>query len=210
MKRFQPTCEQFESRMLPTLVFVFNGNAFAEAKPAWLTQLAAAQLVQRGDRAIQLTTPAMDSPAAFYQLANEIRRISRGAPIGLMGFSAGGSLAMRLARLPHLNVKAVMNYYGPPDFQDWLVEHRGDRIFQYVTTHVRVTPGFVRLMSGPGTTQAYIVSAFGLRDPVTVSSASTSSFHRDFPQGQVYHYPGPHGVTLYACYPAFADFLAHL
>ena len=211
MKRFHPLCEQFESRMLPTLVFVFNGNAFAEAKPAdWTTQLAAAQLTQHGDQAIQLTTPAMNSPAAFFQLANEIHSISKGRPIGLMGFSAGGALAMRLAGLPGLNVKAVMNYYGPPDFRDWLSYHRGDRFFQYVTTHVRVTPGFVRLMSGPSATQAYVVSAFGLRDQLIVSSMSTASFDRDFPHGQVYYYPGPHGVTLYACYPAFQDFLAHL
>jgi hypothetical protein len=210
MKRFQPLCEQFESRMLPTLVFVFNGNAFAEAKPDWTTQLAAAQLTQHGDQAIQLTTPAMDSPAAFFQLANEIRGISKGRPIGLMGFSAGGALAMRLAGLPGLNVKAVMNYYGPPDFRDWLAYHRGDRFFQYVATHVRVTPGFVRLMSGPSATQAYVVSAFGLRDQLIVSSMSTASFDRDFPHGQVYYYPGPHGVTLYACYRAFQDFLAHL
>ena len=117
---------------------------------------------------------------------------------------------MRLAGLPGLNVKAVMNYYGPPDFRDWLAYHHGDRFHQFVTTHVRVTPGFVRLVSGVGDTQAYMVSAFGLHDPNIVSSLSTSSFNRDFPQGRVYYYPGPHGVTLYACYPAFQDFLAHL
>ena len=210
MKRFQPTCEQFEPRMLPTLVFVFNGNAFAASKPDRTTHLAADQLVQHGDRAIQLPTPAMDSPAVFYQLANEVRRMSRGQPIGLMGFSAGGALAMRLAGLRNLNVKAVMNYYGPPDFRDWLAYHRGDRYFQSVTSHFQVTPGFVRLMSGPSATQAYIVNAFGLRDQTVVSSISTSSFDRDFQQGQVYYYRGPHGVTLYACYRAFADFLAHL
>src|SRR5437016_11342991 len=183
MRRFQPSCEPIEPRVLPTLVFVFNGNAFAQAKPSQLTQLAADQLQRHGDQAIQLTTPAMNSPGAFYQLANEIRGISRGRPIGLMGFSAGGALAMRLAGLPGLNVKAVMNYYGPPDFGDWLAYHRGDRFFQYVTTHVRVSPGFVRLMSGPSATQTYIVSAFGLGDQNIVSSMSTSSFERDFRQG---------------------------
>jgi dienelactone hydrolase len=127
--------------MLPTLVFVFGGNAFAEAKPDRTTQLAAAQLAQLGDRAIQLTTPAMNGPGAFYQLANAIRGISQGRPIGLMGFSAGGALAMRLAGFPGLNVQAVMNYYS---------------------------------------------------------------------QGQVIYYPGPQGVTLFADYPAFRDYLAHL
>ena len=33
MKRFHPSIEQFEPRMLPTLVFIFNGNGYAEAKP---------------------------------------------------------------------------------------------------------------------------------------------------------------------------------
>ena len=52
--------------MLPTLVFVFNGNAFAAAKPDQAqTQLAAQQLIKHGDRAIQLATPAMDSPSRF-------------------------------------------------------------------------------------------------------------------------------------------------
>jgi hypothetical protein len=196
--------------MLPTLVFVFGGNAFAEAKPDRTTQLAAAQLAQHGDRAIQLTTPAMNGPGAFYQLANAIRGISQGRPIGLMGFSAGGALAVRLAGFPGLNVQAVMNYYGPPDFRDWLSYHQGDRFYRYVTTHVRVTPGFVGLMSGPSATHAYIVSAFGLTDRNIVSSLSTTSFDRDFSQGQVFYYPGPHGVTLFADYPAFRDFLAHL
>ena len=33
---------------------------------------------------------------------------------------------MRLARLPGLNVKAVLNFYGPPDLGAWLAQHRGD------------------------------------------------------------------------------------
>src|SRR5437870_5514553 len=97
MRRFQPSCEPIEPRVLPTLVFVFNGNAFDQAKPSVLTQLAAAQLQRNGDQAVQLTTPAMNSPGAFYQLARVIRAISKGRPIALMGFSAGGSLATRLA-----------------------------------------------------------------------------------------------------------------
>jgi hypothetical protein len=196
--------------MLPTLVFVFNGNAFGEAKPNPLTQIAADQLIRHGDRAVQLTTPAMNGPGDFLQLAAEIRAMSKGRPIGLMGFSAGGALAMRLAGLPGLDVKAVMSYYGPPDFRDWLGYHYGDPFYRYVTTHVRVTPAFVRLMSGTSDTQAYIVSAFGLRDRNIESAMSTSSFNRDFPHGQVYYYPGPHGVTLYSCYPAFQNFLGHL
>ena len=63
MKYFRPWCEQRECRMLPSLVFLFNGNALAASKPnAKLTGLAAQQLVEHGDRAIQLATPAMDDP----------------------------------------------------------------------------------------------------------------------------------------------------
>ena len=210
MRQFHPSFEQFEVRMLPTLVFVFNGNAFAEATPNAITQLATDQIISHGDRAIQLTTPAMDGPGAFFQLARTIRTISKGQPIGLMGFSAGGALAMRLAGLPGLNVKAALNFYGPPDFRDWLNYHRGDRFYQYVTTHVRVTPKFVNLMSGVSTTNAYTVSAFGLRDQNIVSSPSTASLELDFPRSQVYYYPGPHGVTANASLPAFHDFLSLL
>ena len=210
MRQFHPTFEQFESRLLPTLVFVFNGDAFAEAKPNAITQLAADQIIRDGDRAIQLTTPAMDGPGAFFQLARTIQTISMGQPIGLMGFSAGGALAMRLAGLPGLNVKAALNFYGPPDFRDWLNYHGGDRFYQYVATHFRITPKFVDLMSGVSKTNAYIVSAFGLRDQNIVSSPSTASLERDFPGSHVYYYPGPHEVTVNASPPAFHDFLSHL
>jgi hypothetical protein len=210
MRDYRPSVEALESRALATLVFVFNGNAFAAAKPNALTQSAASQLIRNGEHAIQVSTPAMNGPADFYQLARTVRAMSKGQPIGLLGFSAGGALAMRLAALPQLNVKAVMNFYGPPDFRDWLSYHASDRFYRYVTTHVRVTPGFVRMMSGPSDTNTYIVSAFGLRDQNIVSSLSTASFHQDFSNGRVYYYPGPHGATLYASIPAYRNFLEHL
>jgi len=211
MRRFHPSFEQFEPRMLPTLVFVFNGNAFSEAKPDQThTQLAAEQLIARGDRAIQLTTPALNSPSAFYRVADAILAISKGQPIGLMGFSAGGCLAMRLSQVPSLNVTAVMSYYGPPDLRDWLNYHRGDHFDEYVTSHVHIDSGIIDLLSGPSTSEAFIVSAFGLEDHNVVSSVSTASFDRDFQHGQVFDYSGPHGVTLFADFAAFQDFLSHL
>ena len=196
--------------MLPTLVFIFNGNGFAAAKPDLeQTQLAAEQLIEHGDRAVQMATPAMNSPSAFYYLADEIRAISKGQPIGLMGFSAGGGLAMRLAGVARLNVQAVMSYYGPPDLRDWLSYHHGDRYYQWVTSHVHLDNGIINLLSGVSTSKAYIVSAYGLRDQNVVSSVSTASFDRDFPGGHVYYYHGAHGVSLYADYPAFQDFVSH-
>ncbi len=197
--------------MLPTLVFVFNGNAFAPAVPdAEHTQLAADELAAHGDRAVQMPTPAMSDPGDFYELAAEIRAISKGQPIGLMGFSAGGALAMRLSSIPSLNVKAVMSYYGPPDLRDWLQEHRGDAAYQRVTSHVQFDEGIINLLSGVSKSQAFIVSAFGLTDRTVVSGESTVSFEEDFPQGHVFYYDGAHGVTLKACWPAFDDFLAQL
>jgi hypothetical protein len=210
MRSFRPSLEPLEPKTFPTLVFLFSGNAFAEAKPNLETQVAADQLIRAGDQAIQLSTPAMDGPDPFYQVAQTIRVLSQGRPIGLMGFSAGGAVAMRLAGLPGLNVQAVLNFYGPPDLQNWLNYHFGDRYYRFVTSHVRLTPSFVRLMTGPSSTSAYIVNAFGLRDRNIVASESTSSFYQDFQHGAVFYYAGPHGVTSYASIPAFRDFLAHL
>jgi Dienelactone hydrolase family len=211
MKRFRPSFEVSERRIVPTLVFVFNGNAFAEAAPdVEHTQLAAQELASDGDRAIQLTTPAMENPSDFYGLANEILTLSKGQSIGLMGFSAGGALAMRLSALPQLNVQAAVSYYGPPDLRDWLAQHRGDAHYREVLSHVQFDPGIIDLLSGVSQSDAYIIDAFGLKDKTVVSSTSTVSFEQDFPDGHVFYYDGPHGVTLKACYPAFDDFVAHL
>jgi hypothetical protein len=211
MKRFHPSFDQCESRILPTLVFVFNGNGFAKSWPdAAHTQLAARELLAHGDRAVQLATPAMSSPADFNRLAAAILGISKGRSIGLMGFSAGGTLAMRLSQITKLHATAVMNYYGPPDLADWLDYHRGDRFYSHVVTHVQLSRRIITLLSGPSTSTAFIVSAFGLNDHNIVSSVSTASFNRDFMHGEVFTYAGPHGVTLKADLPAFSAFLSHL
>jgi hypothetical protein len=211
MTRFLPKFDHFESRLLPSLVFVFNGNSFARSWPdATHTQLAALELMKHGDRAVQLATPAMSSSADFDRLAASIFAISKGRPIGLMGFSAGGTIAMRMSQVPKLNVKAVMNYYGPPDLRDWLNYHRGDRFYTRVLNEVTFTRGIIALLSGPSKSSAFIVNAFGQNDRNIVSSLSTASFHRDFQRGQVFTYPGPHGVTLYADLAAFREFLSHL
>jgi dienelactone hydrolase len=197
--------------MLPTLVFVFNGNGFAAAQPDGVhTGVAAFYLAENGDRAIQMATPAMASPSDFYGFAAEIRAISKGQPIGLMGFSAGGALAMRLATIPQLNVQAALSYYGPPDLKNWLTEHRGDAHYQRVVSHVQFDPGIINLLSGVAHSHAHIIDVFGLKDTTVVAGTSTVSFERDFPDGDDFYYPGPHGVTMKACYPAFEDFLAHL
>jgi hypothetical protein len=210
MRRFRPLLEPFEPRVLPTLVFVFNGNAFAATAPGQLTQIAANLLEAHGDRAIQISTPAIGSAAAFHALANKLLAISGGQPIGLLGFSAGGSLAARLSQVSALHVVAALNYYGPPDLQDWFAYHAGDYFEQYVTSHVRLTSDFINVMSGPSNSRAFVVNAFGNYDQNVVSSISTASFQRDFRNGAVFTYPGPHGASPLASIPAFNDFVAHL
>ncbi len=210
MRRYRPQVEPCESRVCPTMVFIFPGNALAAATPSIPTQTAADRLLRKGDQPIQLSTPAMDGPADFYEVADYVRSVSQGQPIGLVGFSAGGALAMRLADQPGLDVKSVMDYYGPPDLDDWIASHNGDHYYQYVVSHVHLTPEVTRLFSGPSMSDAYFVGAFGLHDDNVIPSVSTVAFQTDFQHGQVYYYDGPHGVTLYADYAAFQDFLDHL
>jgi dienelactone hydrolase len=211
MREFHPSCEALESRQLPTMVFIFNGNGYAEASPdAEHTGLAAQRVAAQGDTPVQLTTPAMNSPAAFYRVADRIAEISKGEPIGLLGFSSGGGLALRLSGVASLNVKAVLSYYGPPDLSDWLAYHDGDRYYRWVTGHVNFDPGIINLLSGPSSSTSYQIDVLGEQDRNVVASDSTISFERDFPNGHVDYYDGPHGVSLFADYSAFEDFLAHL
>ncbi len=208
--RLSLSIEQLEARSLSTLVFVFNGNGFAEAKPNPLTQNTAALLDSHGDRAIQLTMPAMNGPGPFYQVASEVRSLSKGQPIGLIGFSAGGTLALRLVGIPGLNVKTAAAFYGPPDLRDYLAFHHGDRDYRYVTGHAHLDPAIIGLLSGPGNTSAYEIDAFGSRDHNVVAGPSTMYFNQDFPGEHVYYYEGPHGVSPTADPQALSDFLNHL
>jgi hypothetical protein len=192
------------------MVFVFPGNALAAANPDIPTETAADHLLRDGEHPIQVSTPALDGPNAFYAIADYVRRVSQGQPIGLMGFSAGGALALRLASQPGLNVQAVMDYYGPPDLDAWIASHGDDYYYRYVASHVHLTSGVEQLLSGPSTSDAHFVAAFGLEDPNVLASVSSAAFERDFPHGQVFYYDGPHGVTLYADYSAYQTFLGYL
>jgi dienelactone hydrolase len=202
--------ERCEDRALTTLVFVLNGNAFSATRPSALTADAARVLQRAGDQAIQISTPKISTPGAFERVVDQIRSLSHGRPIGIVGFSAGGSLAARLAGVGSLHVRAALDYYGPADLQDYIDLHRGDSYDRYVLGHVHFTPSTIRLLSGPSNTSAHVVAAFGLDDENVVASDSAASFQKDFPQGRVYTYPGPHGVSINASPPALADFLAHV
>jgi hypothetical protein len=103
-----------------------------------------------------------------------------------------------------------MNFYGPPDLNDYLAYHNGDRFYRYVGANVDFNRNVIKLLSGPSSSTAYVVNAFGLHDRNVVAAVSTASFARDFRYGETFDYPGPHGVTLFGDYPAFQAFLAHL
>jgi hypothetical protein len=202
--------ERCEQRVLSTLVFVLSGNAFSSAGPSVLTASAARTLREAGTTPVQLAYPTMSTRAAFDGLVAQVKAISRGQPIGIVGFSAGGSLALRMAASKALNVVSVLDYYGPPDLQDYLSIHGSDRFARYTLGHAHFTRAAINLFSGPIATTAHVVSAFGLDDRNVVATQSVASLQRDLPGSSVYDYPGPHGVGITASRPALNEFLANL
>lgn len=206
----RPGLEALEPRSLRTTVVLLSGNAFGPAEPGTQTADAAYRLRQAGYSTVQLGYSTIATPAAFKMLANRIRAIGHGEPIGLVGFSAGGSLALRLAGISRLKVRAALDFYGPPDLSDWLDDHRGDRDYQYVTSRVRFTRALINELSGPEPTDVPVISAFGLRDTNVRASTSITSLRRDFPSAEVFTYDGPHGVGVGACPEAFDAFLARM
>ncbi|WP_165222533.1 alpha/beta hydrolase family protein [Aquisphaera insulae] len=193
-----------------TTVFLLSGNGFADSSPGRQTEVTAADLARRGYVAVQLSYPSMKGVGSFLGLARQLVRASRGEPIGLVGFSAGGTLALRLAGYPGLNVAAVLNFYGPPDLSDYMNHHAGDIFARKVAQNIGGNRAFIDAMSGPNPTTAYIVNAFGARDRNVVASVSEASFRRDFSSGATYTYGGNHGVTIRAQPAAYMDFLNHL
>jgi dienelactone hydrolase len=202
--------EGCEERVLTTLVFVLNGNAFSAATPGILTSNAAHVLRRAGDHAVQLAYPTIATAGAFYGLEQQIKSLSHGQPIGIVGFSAGGSLALRIATDKGLHVVAVLDYYGPPDLKAWLHYHGNDRFARYVREHVPFTRAAMNLFSGSIATNAHVVAAFGLRDHNVVASVSEASFKRDLPDASLYTYDGGHGVGIETSRPALQEFLASL
>ena len=193
-----------------TLIFVLNGASFAAASPSNLTADAAAVLRRAGHRAVQLANPPINTPSAFRALAGSIVKMARGQPVGLVGFSAGGALALRIAATPGLQVNAVLDYYGVPDVRAYLQRHADDRNYRPISGLAPFRPSAVALLSGPLSTSARVVAAFGQRDPNVDAETSSADLLRDDPEAHVYTYPGAHGVGITASRPALDDFLAHL
>lgn len=205
-----PGVEACEPRVLLTLVFVFNGDDFKAAKPNALTASAARVLQRAGNQVVQLANPTLNSPAAIEGVAERILSISHGRPIGLVGFSAGGNLALHLAAVPALNVVDVFDNYGAPDVSDFIALHGRDRFGRALASDAHLSAAAVSLLSGPIITNAHVVAAFGLRDANIIAGPSAASLARDAPGSDIDFYPGGHGAAITASPAALDDFLAHL
>jgi dienelactone hydrolase len=206
MKRI-PVLEQCEDRTLFTLVYLLNGTNFTADGPSELTDYSGTLVRQAGNRVVQLSTPTVNTPAAYQSLAATVVKMAHGRTIGLVGVGAGGSLALRIATSPGLKVSAVLDYFGVPDAQAYLDGH-GSR--QPVVGLAPYRSSVVSLLSGPLTTQAHVVAAFGRNDPNVQPATSTADLLRDDPSADVYTYPGGYGAPINASKPALEDFLSHL
>ena len=205
-----PAFDRCEDRALTALVFVLNGASFAAAKPNALTHDAAAVLRRAGNQVVELANPAINSPAALIGLENRIAGLARGRTVGLVGFSAGGALALRIAATPGLHVSAVLDYYGVPDVRAFLARHAQDHRVNPIAGLAPFRPPIVAMLSGPIATEAHVVAAFGAADPNVRADTSTADLLADLPTATSYTYPGGHGASISASRPALADFLAHL
>jgi dienelactone hydrolase len=210
MRRLIPHVERCEDRCLTTLIFVLNGNGFAAAKPNQLTANAAAVLHQAGNQVVQLSNATINTPAAYNALARKVVRLAHGQDVGLVGFSAGGALAIHLAATPGLKVNAVLDYYGVPDIRAYLQRHSVDHDLRSISGLAPFRPSLVAFPSGPLATSARVIAAFGARDPHVRPDTSSADLLRDDPFAHVYTYPGGHGVSITASRPALADFLLEL
>ena len=205
-----PAFDLCEDRTLTTLVFVLNGNSFNAAKPNSLTAHAASVLKAEGNQVVQLSNPAIHSPGAVDKLTAQIIKQAHGQTVGLVGFSAGGALALRIAATPGLKVSSVLDYYGVPDVRAFLNRHASDHQVNPIAGLAPFKSAVVAKLSGPLTTSAHVVAAFGRNDPHVTATSSTSDLLTDLPNATVYTYAGGHGVKITASRPALDDFLAHL
>ena len=205
-----PAFDRCEDRTLTALVFVLNGNSFNAAQPNRLTANAASVLRAEGNQVIQLSNPAIHSPAAVAKLAAQVMKQAHGQSVGLVGFSAGGALALRIAATPGVKVSSVLDYYGVPDVRAFLNRHASDHQLNPIAGLAPYKPAVVSRLSGPLTTSAHVVAAFGRADPHVTATTSAADLLADNPAATVYTYAGGHGVSITASRPALDDFLAHL
>lgn len=209
-QRFQPEVERCESRVSLTLVVIFNGNGFRAARPDALTGQAAAVLREAGNRIVEVATPAIQAAGSVRALAGQVAKLAHGQAVGIVGFSAGGALALRVAADPRVHASAVLDYYGVPDVRAYLNRHAADGFVRPIAGLAPFRPALVASLSGPINTEAHVVGAFGQTDPNVRADATAADLRADDPSAVVYTYPGGHGAAITASPAALDDFLAHL
>jgi dienelactone hydrolase len=133
--------------------------------------------------------------------------MAHGQEVGLVGFSAGGALAIHLAATPGLKADVVLDYYGVPDIRAYLERHIVDHNLRPISGLAPYRPPLVALLSGPLATSAHVIAAFGARDLHVRPDTSSADLLRDDQSAHIYTYPGGHGVSITASQPALADFL---
>ena len=155
---------------------------------------------------MQLSTPTINTPAAYRSLAATVVKIANGRTVGLVGVGRAGRCGANRDD-PGLKVSAVLDNFGVPDVQAYL-DRNGNR--QPIAGLAPYRSSVVSLLSGPLSTQAHVVAAFGRKDPNVQPPPSTADLLRDDPSAAVYTYPGGYGAPINASKSALADFLADL
>ncbi len=209
LRRATPGVEPCEDRTLTTLVFILNGNGFAAAGTSSLTANAAAVIRASGNQPVQVPYSAV-TLGSFEALAAKLIKAAHGQRVGLVGFSAGGAVALRLAEVPGLNAIAVLDYYGVPDVQAYLQRHAVDHNYRPIEGLAPFRGPIISLLSGPVRTYAKVVAAFGAYDPNVGAATSSADLRKDAPRAHIYTYAGAHGVPITASIPALTDFLNDL
>lgn len=209
-RAFWPSTESCEGRTLSTVIFILNGASFAATGPSPLTAEAAGVLQHGGNRVVQVSYPTINSVTAYHALTRRVVRMARGQEIGLVGFSAGGALALYIAETPDLKVEAVLDFYGVPDVRAYLQRHSTDHFVRPISGLAPFRNSMVSLLSGPITTSTSIIAAFGQFDPHVQADTSKADLLADDPTAHVYTYAGGHGVSIRASRAALDDFLSHV
>jgi dienelactone hydrolase len=193
--------ELLESRDLTAVVLIFNGNAFGPTAPDAITSKLAAQLRAAGHKPMQMALGPI-TPALVKQLGRKIDILAaRGEGVAVAGFSAGGSLAARLA-MSHPAVDAALDLYGPLDLADWFDYHEARNTtssrsaLAAVRGHLGGNQQTVDLFSGPAfLRETPILAAFGDRDQNVTIDVNRQSARSSGANIHFTTFKGPHGAS---------------
>ncbi len=89
-----PSLERCEDRTLTTLVFLLNGTNFNADGPSELTDYSGTLVRQAGNHVVQLSTPTIDTAAAYRSLAATVVKMAHGRTVGLVGVGRCGRVVL--------------------------------------------------------------------------------------------------------------------